>query len=103
MKIRAVLFDLGGVVVDSPLEALASYEIDNRITPGSINRLIAAAGEAGVSDRGFIQWKPRGEVSEVEALCTSILQLLRQSKGLTEMAIGFRILTKPAVGVSQIA
>lgn len=47
MKARAVLFDLGGVVLDSPLEAIDSYERENRITPGSINRLIAAAGEGG--------------------------------------------------------
>lgn len=47
MKVRAVLFDLGGVVLDSPLEAIDSYERDNRITSGSINRMIATAGEGG--------------------------------------------------------
>jgi epoxide hydrolase-like predicted phosphatase len=48
VKKSAVLFDLGGVVLDSPtLEAIDDYEKDNRIAQGAINRLVAAAGEEG--------------------------------------------------------
>jgi putative hydrolase of the HAD superfamily len=42
-----VLFDMGGVVMDSPLHAIARYERERGLPPSSINRAIAAAGEAG--------------------------------------------------------
>jgi putative hydrolase of the HAD superfamily len=66
VRVRAVLFDLGGVVLDSPtLEAIDSYERDNRITPGVINRLIAAAGEGGAWAR-----HERGEL-DFASFCTA--------------------------------
>lgn len=50
-RYAAVVFDLGGVVTDSPLHAIADYERDHGLTVGSINRAIAAAGEAGAWSR----------------------------------------------------
>src|SRR5262245_50170433 len=47
MGYRAVLFDIGGVVVGSPLHAIAAYERDHGIPAGSINRIVVAAGAAG--------------------------------------------------------
>jgi putative hydrolase of the HAD superfamily len=45
--LRGVLFDLGGVVMDSPLHAVARYEAAHGLPAASINRVVAAAGETG--------------------------------------------------------
>lgn len=47
MRFRAVLFDLGGVVVGSPLEAIAAYEREAGIPPGFINGVVAATAPTG--------------------------------------------------------
>jgi putative hydrolase of the HAD superfamily len=44
---RAVIFDLGGVVLGSPLHAIAALERDEGIPAGFVNRLVASAGPAG--------------------------------------------------------
>ena len=44
-EIAAVVFDLGGVVMDSPLRAIARYEQDHGLAPNAINHAIVAAGE----------------------------------------------------------
>jgi putative hydrolase of the HAD superfamily len=56
--IAGVLFDLGGVVVDSPLHALARYERDHGLPHNAINRAIVAAGEQGAWSR-----LERGEIA----------------------------------------
>ncbi|OGK97689.1 MAG: hypothetical protein A2W08_16270 [Candidatus Rokubacteria bacterium RBG_16_73_20] len=45
--LRAVLFDIGGVVQDSPLHALARYERAQGLPANAINRAVVAAGETG--------------------------------------------------------
>ena len=47
MPIRAVLFDLGGVVLDSPLDAFAAYERELGLPVHTLNRAIVAAGSSG--------------------------------------------------------
>ena len=47
MAFRAVVFDLGGVVLGSPIQAMAAYERDHGLVEGGINRLIAAHGHDG--------------------------------------------------------
>lgn len=47
MSIVAVIFDLGGVVLDSPLSAFADYEQARGLPANSINRAIVEAGAAG--------------------------------------------------------
>jgi putative hydrolase of the HAD superfamily len=47
MPYRGVLFDIGGVVVGSPLEAIARYERQQGIPEGSINRIVMASGARG--------------------------------------------------------
>ena len=64
MKPQAVVFDLGGVVLDSPLHAIARYERDNGIEHNAINHSIVAAGESGAWSR-----LERGEL-EVAAFFT---------------------------------
>lgn len=60
--IATLLFDLGGVVLGSPLEAIAVYEEDNHLPLGTINRRVAASGDSGAWARhergeiGFVQF-----------------------------------------------
>jgi putative hydrolase of the HAD superfamily len=54
----AVVFDLGGVVLDSPLDAIARFERVGGLPPGLVNRTIAAAGAGGAWAR-----LERGEVA----------------------------------------
>jgi putative hydrolase of the HAD superfamily len=63
-SIQAVLFDIGGVVQESPLHAIARYERDHGIEPNAINRAVVAAGELGAWAR-----LERGELT-VEAFHT---------------------------------
>lgn len=62
-RIAGVLFDIGGVVQDSPLHAIARYERDHGLPPDDINRAVVASGEAGAWSR-----LERGELT-VEAWC----------------------------------
>jgi len=50
-RFRAVIFDLGGVVLGSPLHMIAEYERDAGIPPGTINRVVMEAGLDGAWSR----------------------------------------------------
>jgi putative hydrolase of the HAD superfamily len=50
-SISAVVFDLGGVVMDSPLHAIGRYERDHGIEHNAINHAIVAAGDSGAWSR----------------------------------------------------
>jgi putative hydrolase of the HAD superfamily len=50
-RVRAVLFDLGGVVLGSPLHAIAAYEEDAGVEAGAFNRMVVANGTAGAWHR----------------------------------------------------
>jgi putative hydrolase of the HAD superfamily len=63
MAIAGVLFDMGGVVMDSPLHAIARYEREHGLPAQAINRAIAAAGESGAWAR-----LERGELT-AETFC----------------------------------
>ncbi|PYN88491.1 MAG: hypothetical protein DMD87_09635 [Candidatus Rokuibacteriota bacterium] len=45
--IAAVVFDIGGVVQDSPLHVIARYERERGLEANAINRAVVAAGERG--------------------------------------------------------
>lgn len=49
--IAAVVFDIGGVVQESPLHALARYERDHGLPDNAINRAVVASGERGAWPR----------------------------------------------------
>ena len=51
MRYRAVIFDIGGVVVGSPLHAIADYERASGLPEGAINRVIVERGAAGAWSR----------------------------------------------------
>jgi putative hydrolase of the HAD superfamily len=62
--IEAVVFDLGGVVMDSPLHAIARYERDHALPAGAVNRVVVDTGETGAWSR-----LERGELT-LEAFCS---------------------------------
>jgi putative hydrolase of the HAD superfamily len=51
MSFRAVLFDLGGVIVGSPLHAIAAYENDHGLPAASINRVVVNTAPSGAWSR----------------------------------------------------
>jgi epoxide hydrolase-like predicted phosphatase len=58
MPVRAVIFDLGGVILGSPLHAIARFERERGVPPGSVNRRVAGGGPQGAWAR-----LERGELS----------------------------------------
>src|SRR5262249_4346487 len=51
MAHRAVIFDLGGVVVGSPLHAIAAYERELGLPANAVNRVVVASGPQGAWSR----------------------------------------------------
>ena len=51
MNVRAVIFDLGGVVLGSPLHAIAAYEREHGIPDGFVNRVVMETAPAGAWSR----------------------------------------------------
>lgn len=51
MAYRAVIFDLGGVVIGSPLHAIAAYEREHRIPAGCVNRVVVDTAPNGAWSR----------------------------------------------------
>lgn len=51
MSIRAVVFDLGGVVLGSPLHAIAEYERERAIPPGFVNGVVMGTAPHGAWSR----------------------------------------------------
>jgi putative hydrolase of the HAD superfamily len=71
MTFRAVLFDLGGVVLGSPLHAIAAFERDRGIPAGFVNRLVAERGAEGAwgrLERGKLALEGFVPAFEAEAL-----------------------------------
>lgn len=62
MTIRAVIFDIGGVVTGSPLHAIADYEREHGLPAGIVNRVVVGAGPGGAWAR-----LERGELAVGEA------------------------------------
>jgi epoxide hydrolase-like predicted phosphatase len=51
MARRAVIFDLGGVVLGSPLHAIAAFEREHGIAAGFVNRVVVDTGPEGAWSR----------------------------------------------------
>ncbi len=51
MSYRAVIFDLGGVVVGSPLDAIAAFERDHGLPAGFVNQVVLTTGPTGAWSR----------------------------------------------------
>ncbi len=63
MSIRAVIFDLGGVVLESPLHTIADYEREHDLPAGLLNRVVVESGRTGAWSR-----LERGEI-DMETFC----------------------------------
>jgi len=50
-RLAAVIFDLGGVVLGSPLAAIARFERERGIPAGFVNRVVVETGAAGAWSR----------------------------------------------------
>ena len=61
MSFRAVIFDLGGVVLGSPLHAIQRYEQHHELPRNAINRVVADSAPTGAWSR-----LERGEISRQE-------------------------------------
>ena len=85
MRYRAVLFDLGGVVLGSPLHAIAGYERERGIPTGFVNRVVVSSGPSGAWSR-----LERGELlmeafhTAFDAECASAGQAI-DARALMEM------------------
>jgi putative hydrolase of the HAD superfamily len=88
MSFRAVIFDLGGVVLDSPLHAIAAYERELGIPSGFVNRVVVDTGPAGAWSR-----LERGELSRrafedaFEAECRSAGHAISAATMLERIAL----------------
>lgn len=51
MRIRAVIFDLGGVVIGSPLHAIAAYERELGLATNAVNHAVVRSGPTGAWSR----------------------------------------------------
>jgi len=51
MRIRAVIFDLGGVVIGSPLHAIAAYEHELGLATNAVNHAVVRSGPMGAWSR----------------------------------------------------
>lgn len=63
MRAKAVIFDLGGVVLPSPLDVFADYEATHGLPAGFISGVVVRTGETGAWSR-----HERGEIS-FEVFC----------------------------------
>ncbi|EMD58916.1 hypothetical protein GGP41_000573 [Bipolaris sorokiniana] len=77
---KAILFDIGGVVVVSPFQAILDYEIENKIPVGYINYAI----QKGPHDTGAWQLIERGEVELNDAWFASFKQQLSRPEVWSE-------------------
>lgn len=57
-RIKAVLFDLGGVIFESPLHTISSFEAEQGLLAGTVGRIVTEAGGEGAWAR-----HERGEIS----------------------------------------
>ena len=76
MTLRALIFDLGGVVLESPLEVIAAYEKENRIPIGTINRHVASRGDEGAwgkHERGEIDFATFCDLFEAELAAEGVV------------------------------
>lgn len=87
MTHRAVLFDLGGVVLGSPLHAIAAFERACGIPAGFVNRVVVETGPEGAwgrLERGLLDLE--GFVPAFEAECLAAGCALRADEMMRRMA-----------------
>lgn len=63
MTVQAVILDMGGVVLDSPLDSIATFENRTGLPAGTVNALVVESGDGGSWAR-----HERGEIGRDEFL-----------------------------------
>lgn len=74
----AVVLDLGGVVLESPLAAIEAYERERGLEAGIVNRTVAASGSSGAWAR-----HERGEIDR-DAFLAAFAEELRDAGALVD-------------------
>ena len=75
MTIRAVIFDLGGVVLGSPLHAFRDYEREQGLRAGFLGRMIMQNGELGAwprLERGELTMEAFFAAFDAEAMAAGV-------------------------------
>ncbi|XP_019621730.1 PREDICTED: acyl-CoA dehydrogenase family member 10-like isoform X1 [Branchiostoma belcheri] len=60
-KTRAVIFDMGGVILPQPLKVFQEFEASKQLAPGSVVKVINSGGHSGAWQR-----LERGEITQTE-------------------------------------
>lgn len=87
---NSVLFDLGGVVLDSPVQAIASFEARVGLTAGSVGAFIKSTGNSGawaMLERGEIDFATFCTEFEREGVLAGITFSARQMMEAVEGAM----------------
>jgi putative hydrolase of the HAD superfamily len=103
VTVQAILLDLGGVFLESPLDAIAGYEDDNRIPQGSINRLAAAGPDEGAwarHERGEIDFATFCDRFESEAAAQGLV--VDAVEVMARIAVSIRVRPVMAAAVAAI-
>jgi putative hydrolase of the HAD superfamily len=89
--IDAVVFDIGGVVMESPLHAIARYERDHGLEPNAINLVVVESGEQGAwarLERGELTMASFGTAFEADCLTWGlVVDALRLMTYVAEAAV----------------
>ena len=102
-SLRAVIFDLGGVVLGSPLHAIAAYERERSIPAGFVNQVVVETGAEGAwgrLERGRLGLE--GFVPAFEAECEAAGQKLDADAMMARMAEAARPRTEMLAAIAAI-
>lgn len=112
MQHRAVIFDLGGVVLDSPLHAIAGYERERALPAGAIGRVVVETGAAGAwsrLERGELDFADFQAAFEAECAAAGLavraaelMERIGQCGPRPEMVEAIRRIRGRALGVAAL-
>lgn len=103
MAIRAVLFDLGGVVFDSPFAALTALEARSGLPQGAVNSVIVGSGPGGAwarNERGELE--PEAFRRAFDAELSDAGLDLRAADVMGAVSAAFRIRPAMVAAVSRL-
>jgi putative hydrolase of the HAD superfamily len=98
MSIKAVIFDLGGVVLDSPLAVFAAYEQELGLATHTLNRAIVGAGHTGAWAR-----LERGELSMKQFIAAFDAELAAASVQISAEALMTKVADNTALRPAMVA
>ena len=90
-RFRAIIFDLGGVVLGSPLPAIAAYETQTGLPPHFVARLVVEGGDDGPwarLERGELDAQAFGAAFEQQAVAAGCLNAQPLGFGAEYLGLG---------------